>query len=370
MDRVPDEVLSHVLACLQSRDVSRLAACCHGMNQSVRRIGCMSSPTTFRKAVANPPTDKDDAALTHFAFESLPHTMNVVTLRPTLYQKRGKPAAGLLLQCLNLVGESDAAEWFARRFRLQRPTPAASSSSPPVLALPRTVAWDFSMYSFACNALQHARLPLIKLYVSSLPVLTLDDRPLFVSAQSFLGCLLTQASHCECLSLHMVGCRHNTYTHHAAQHADEHATVDRLLSEWSWPEDTVLESVRHFRSSNVGLGIVLMSTGTRLHSLKLAQYTFDDSLRPSVDVRLLCQYLMDSQLRHGRRLELDSQICWFERNRCSTRGERGLGSRNQRRLRGAWHGSRGEGWFRGLGLPNESAATGSGASIENVRRGF
>lgn len=47
-------------------------------------------------------------------------------------------------------------------------------------------------------------------------------------------------------------------------------------------------------------------------------------------------------------MELDLRICWFERNRCIVWGERGFGTKRQRRLRGERHGSRREGWLGGL----------------------
>ena len=66
-----------------------------------------------------------------------------------------------------------------------------------------------------------------------------------------------------------------------------------------------------------------------------------------------------SRIRDGARgtdrirceMKFDSEICWLERKRWSTRGERGLGTERQRRPMGAWHGGRGGargGWVKCL----------------------
>lgn len=312
MNRLPDDVFPEILACLPSRDVGSLVQCSKSVASAVYRIGCVSCDETFRKAVPSRELDTKYAA--HFAFERVPLSMGAVALRPFLLSYRDRRAAcRLISQGFELVGERDAARWMANDRWL-------TGRAPSHLSITRSLPWDLSLFSFVCNALERCPRAAIKLYVRSVPMLVVDSRPLPASAQTLLCCLLAQTTAvCKALSLQLLGARRPYWFHEGGDaflgvpppagpgpggggdgggdggHALGQSVLHRLGSN---SEGVRWRGLHHFCSSNVGLGLVLMSAKPCVSALGLSYYTFNEP-RPSLDVRLFCRYLTSPAIRLG-----------------------------------------------------------------------
>jgi hypothetical protein len=299
MDRLPDDVMCEVLACLRAREVESLLAASKTVSFQLRRIGCVPCASVYRKAVS--PKDLAAKYASHAAFDRVPGSKGVVTLKPLVVAYRDRPGCKLVLQGLELVGEHDAAGWLATSV-LGAGTGAGTGAhyeKPSTrLLLARDLAWDFGLFSFTCQALEQAckanpAIPLA-LHVRSVPIMATHNRSLETSAQPFLVCLLTHAAACEAISLQLQGVRHPGWfvwdLISEQEVEEERRLVDAVVSQEHWTSAVGWDGLHRFRSTTLGLGVVLMTAKPRLRRLDLFQYTFDEPA-PSLDVRLLCQYL-------------------------------------------------------------------------------
>jgi len=113
-----------------------------------------------------------------------------------------------------------------------------------------------------------------------------DGHRLPLSPQPFLCNLLWHTRHkLAVLKIHGApGMSTTTVTPSWIQ--EERRKIDTLFHKASWGEGVRLFNQHTFRSSTLSLGMVLMTANPRLHSLHVANYTFDEA-GPSKDARYL-----------------------------------------------------------------------------------
>lgn len=282
MERLPDGVVFEVLTCLSACDIASLVSCDRFLLSMATSMSCLSTRQRYVRPVS------DATAYTkNLLLGPMAGTLGSVTCRPRARAYRSFFVRKLILQCLLVQGERDAAKWLAST-SYAMVVPRSSS-----LVLFRHVHWDFLLYTILCNALERCASTSLALNVKSVPAIVDKGERLPISSHAFLYCLLRAAStQGPQLTLGLCGASHESpYVPLFDGFFDTASRrVDDVFREDKWWQSMGVYSLQDFRSSTVALGRALATANPRLRALTVSCYVFDE-MAPSQDVSLLSSYL-------------------------------------------------------------------------------
>jgi hypothetical protein len=284
MEYLPQEVVSEVLSCLRPCEIASCLSSNRSMHRLLHTMGCVSSATSFRKAVSS--SDWLTKYTNHFILAHVPGSSGAVTFRfsPLLYGTIS--SRKIVLQTLNLAGEHAAAMWVARHSHMALP-----KGSSAYLFLFRNVPWDFLLYTMVCHGVALSTAPLVRIHIRSIPGVMDHGQCLKSSPQSFLCNLLWHARN-KPIVLRLCG------THHDMLHVPvsgawidaERRKVDTLFEQIVGADGLQLYTQSDFRSSTVALGMVMTTANPQLEALDLSHYIFDER-GPSLDAASFTAWL-------------------------------------------------------------------------------
>jgi hypothetical protein len=284
MDRLPDELLSEVLSCLGPSEIASFVTSNRSIYHHVHTMGCVSDAKSYRKAVSS--NDWRTTYANHFLLARVPGSTGAVAFRLSPLYYGTHLSRKVILQTLTIAGEHGAALWVARHGNMPDPKPSSSG-----LHLFRSLPWDFLLYSMVCRAMVLSRLPTLRLHIRSIPGIMDRGQRLTASAQSFFCNLLWHARG-KAIVLRLCGAPHEL-PHDPVTRAfiDEGRNmVDALFAQAKWAHGIRLYGEDNFRSSTVGLGVVMTTANPNLTALELSHYVFDE-WGPSLDAAYFTSWL-------------------------------------------------------------------------------
>lgn len=293
---LPTEVLVETLCFLTSIDRGRLASTSLAHFDLLVGLGVFAGTRRFCR-----PLGTTEPPLLHILRKVSTPAYRVSHVQLSLHVQKYLESTTIknkriIVQCLQLSGESDAARFISATLAL------FVTSKPQSLyraSIYSNLSWDLYLFSIVKQCLSRAK-NLREIHLSSLPCLVYDDILLLpTSSRLFLGMLFRQLSHASGLRLTLhghggIGLRH-AYSTETIQSMRNEVT-DTLLD----PEKAArvgMYNQKLFATSTVAVGLTLSATMPPLQHLHLHNYGFQEMESLGSDVLGLQSFLQSSALQ-------------------------------------------------------------------------